>query len=438
MSRMIPIPAQDAKSRDITPDMPYRSPCSSPGSTQTPRSNTLQPIDIAIIGAGPYGLSIAAHLAQTPLTFRIFGTPMTSWSRQMPKGMLLKSDGFASDLYDPGSTFTLRHFCAENSIPYSDVGNPVSADTFIAYGLEFQRRLVPTLEQTDITSVRQVPEGFELQTQTGKTLHARKVVVAAGITHFAYLPPSLANLPPEYVTHSLAHHEMEPFRGQHVAILGAGASAVDIAALLHESGAQVELIARRPRIAFHAPPSKETEEPRSLYRRLRSPRSGLGLGWKSRLATDAPLLFHRLPLNLRLRAVQRHLGPAPGWFMRDRVIGKFPLHMSTHLESAEVKSNKLVLHLKSNTSEPGTLTVDHLIAATGFRPAVSRLHFLSAEIRSKIATVDDTPILNNRFESAVPNLYFVGLASANSFGPLTRFAYGAGFTAARITRALKA
>jgi cation diffusion facilitator CzcD-associated flavoprotein CzcO len=407
-----------------------------------PRSTALQPIDVAIIGAGPYGLSIAAHLAKTPLTFRIFGTPMTSWSRQMPKGMLLKSDGFASDLYDPGSTFTLRHFCAENGIPYADVGNPVSADTFVAYGLEFQRRLVPTLEQTDITRVRQVPEGFELETQTGETLKARKVVVAAGITHFSYLPPSLANLPPELVSHSLAHHEMEPFRGKHVAILGAGASAVDIAALLHESGAQVELIARRAHIAFHAKPTKDQLEPRSLYHRVRNPRSGLGLGWKSRLATDAPLIFHRLPLSLRLRAVQRHLGPAPGWFMRDRVVGQFPLHMCTHLESAEVvghgSDKKLLLHLKSAAGDASTLTVDHLIAATGFRPAISRLQFLSPEIRAKIATVDDTPILNSRFESAVPNLYFVGLASANSFGPLTRFAYGAGFTASRITRALKA
>src|ERR1700678_1256506 len=107
-------------------------------------------VDIAIIGAGPYGLSIAAHLHKTPLTFRIFGTPMQSWREHMPKGMLLKSDGFASSLDDPDSAFTLRHYCEEMKLPYADVGIPVPSETFVAYGLEFQKRLVPMLEETNI------------------------------------------------------------------------------------------------------------------------------------------------------------------------------------------------------------------------------------------------------------------------------------------------
>ena len=113
--------------------------------------------DVAIIGAGPYGLSIAAYLRKSKVQFRIFGTPMQSWSQQMPKGMLLKSDGFASSLYDPDSAFTLAHYCAENGISYSDVGLPVSRETFVAYGMEFQKRFVPTLEETNITSVNTNP-----------------------------------------------------------------------------------------------------------------------------------------------------------------------------------------------------------------------------------------------------------------------------------------
>src|ERR1700682_3160564 len=95
---------------------------------------------IAIVGAGPYGLSLAAHLNQRGIPFRIFGFPMQVWRQQMPAGMHLKSDGFASDLYDPDRAFTLKRYCADRGIEYSDCGIPVRLDTFLAYALEFQQR----------------------------------------------------------------------------------------------------------------------------------------------------------------------------------------------------------------------------------------------------------------------------------------------------------
>src|ERR1700728_4060004 len=227
-------------------------------------------VDTIIIGAGPFGLSIAAHLSKTSLTFRLFGSPMQSWLSHMPKGMLLKSEGFASNLYDPDSSFTLRHYCEEMNLPFDDVGTPVPLDVFSAYGLEFQKRLVPTLEQTDITSVSRTSEGFELETADGQTVLARTVIVATGITHFSYLPPFLADLPGSHVTHSSEHRDLSSFRGRAVVVLGAGASGVDIAAILHEEGSEVQLVARRQAIAFHT----KTKEPRPLLRRLRVPRSG--------------------------------------------------------------------------------------------------------------------------------------------------------------------
>ena len=152
-------------------------------------------IDVAIIGAGPFGLSIAAHLSSHKVAFRIFGTPMSSWRNHMAAGTFLKSFGFASCLYDPGSTFTFAHFCQERGIHYDDVVTPVALENFTAYGLEFQRRFVPNLEQTDITSLRRMPEGFALTTQTGEVVLARRVVVAVGITYFGYVPPIFADLP---------------------------------------------------------------------------------------------------------------------------------------------------------------------------------------------------------------------------------------------------
>ena len=172
-------------------------------------------IDVAIIGAGPFGLSIAAHLSSHKVAFRIFGTPMSSWRNHMAAGTFLKSFGFASCLYDPGSTFTFAHYCQERGIHYDEVITPVALENFTAYGMEFQRRFVPNLEQTDITSLRRMPEGFALTTETGEVVLARRVVVAVGITYFGYVPPIFADLPEELVTHSSPTHSRRPVQRPH-------------------------------------------------------------------------------------------------------------------------------------------------------------------------------------------------------------------------------
>jgi thioredoxin reductase len=387
-------------------------------------------VDTVIIGAGPYGLSIAAHLSKSSLTFRIFGSPMQSWRSHMPKGMLLKSEGFATSLYDPDSSFTLRHYCEEMNLPYADVGTPVPIEVFSAYGLEFQKRMVPTLEETDITSLTRTSEGFELQTADGQIVHAHTVIVATGITNFSYLPSFLADLPGSHVSHSSEHHDLSSFRGKTVAVLGAGASAVDIAAILHEEGAQVQLVARRQQIAFH----KKAKEPRPLHQRVRYPRSGLGIGWNSRLCEDAPLLFHALPQNFRFRFVREHLGPAPGWFVRDKVVGKFPLHLGCKIQSAAIEDGKVHLKIVEKDGSDSELIVDHVISATGYQISIARMGFLDEALRRSIDEVEDTPVLSSHFETSVPGLYMVGLASAYSFGPLARFACGAKFTAKHLSK----
>lgn len=393
---------------------------------------TVSTVDIAIIGAGPYGLSLAAHLRGTKRSFRIFGQPMRSWSHHMPQGMHLKSEGFASDLYDPNSEFSLKVYCAENNISYIDVGLPVRLETFIAYGLEFQRRYVPDLENALVTIVRRSAGNFELTTEAGEIARARQVVVGAGIMHFEYLPPLLATIPGAMVTHSSRHSDLSKFKGRKVAVIGAGASAVDIAVLLQQSGSDVELIARRQAIQFHDPP----REPRPLVQKLKAPRSGLGLGWRSRMCTDLPMVFHAMPQSLRLRAVESHLGPAPCWFVRDSVVGHLPMHLNATLVAAHTQNHRVRLEVRQRAQDDKQIEIDHVIAATGYKVALSRLGFIDATLRSQIRTVADTPILNRHFESSVSGLYFVGVAAANSFGPLLRFAYGAKFAARRLAARL--
>jgi cation diffusion facilitator CzcD-associated flavoprotein CzcO len=392
--------------------------------------------DVAIIGAGPYGLSIAAHLAARNVPFRIFGKPMNTWREHIPAGTFLKSFGFASSLYEPGGDFTIEKFCKERGILYADVTVPVAIETFIDYGLEFQRRFVPMLESTNVTLIQQSPQGYTLTTETGEAVHARRVVLAAGITHFAYTPPVLSGLPSSKLTHSSEHNDLSQFSGQTVAVIGGGASAADTAGLLHEAGATVHWISRRSKIDFHTPPGRE---PRPLKLRLSKPRNGLGQGWRALLCANFPSLFRLLPEDFRVRAVSSVNGPAPGYFSREKA-ERATMHLCTKVDVASSVNDKVHLRLtgtKGNITEP-ELWVDHVIAATGYRPDASRLGFLDEKLRSRIDRVQHAASVNQNFESSVPGLHLVGLASAHNFGPLCRFAYGAKYTAKRIAKHLAA
>jgi len=389
--------------------------------------------DVAIIGAGPYGLSIAAHLRALGVDFRIFGSPMHTWLTHMPKGMRLKSEGFASSLYDPGSTFTLEVYCKVKGIPYGRLGRPVPLEVFTAYGLEFQKRFVPELENKMVESLKRSGEGFQVGLDSGETLSARRVVMAVGLTHYANLPAELAGLPPSLVSHSSKHSSVDQFRGREVAIVGAGASALDLAALLNQAGARVQVLSRKPVIKFHDPPEKLEF---SLFDQLRNPITGIGPGWKLFWCANTPLLFRQMPLKFRLDKVKNILGPAPCWFIKEQVVGKVQLIVDVSISEAKVQDGRVCLQLTDSAGTSKSITADHVIAATGYKVKLHRLAFMDAQLQSAIRSVEDTPVLSSNFQSTVPGLYFVGASAANTFGPLLRFAFGAGFTAERISRHL--
>ena len=391
-------------------------------------------LEIAIIGAGPYGLSVAAHLRSQGIPFRIFGRLMDSWQSHMPKGMLLKSDGFASNIYDPDNSFTLEQFCKNRDIEYADTGIPVRLETFTAYGMAFKDRMVPELEDKILVDLHTLSKGFQLTLNDGETIEARRVILAVGITHFQHVPANLSHLGPGFVTHSYWHQDLEPFRGRSVAVLGGGASATDLAGLLRDVDADVHLVARQGELKFHGKP--QIGKPRSLWQRIRSPQSGLGPGWRSRFFANSAGMFRSLPERLRLEIVRTHLGPSGGWFAKEKVVGRVPLLLGYSTESADVQSGKIRLCLRGQDGMRREIRADHIIAATGYKVGMERLPFLSAEIRSKIKTTGGSPALSSTFESSVPGLYFVGVAAANSFGPVMRFAFGAGFAAERLQKAM--
>jgi putative flavoprotein involved in K+ transport len=152
------------------------------------------PVEVAIVGAGPYGLSLAAHLDAAGISTRVFGRPMDSWQRRMPEGMLLKSDPFASNLSDPQDFYTLSRFSEEQSIPYSE-SEPVKLDIFCNYGLDFQKRCVLRLADVQVTNVERTGDKFVVSLDDGDKVSARPVVIAIGVGPFRYVPEILDALP---------------------------------------------------------------------------------------------------------------------------------------------------------------------------------------------------------------------------------------------------
>ena len=389
--------------------------------------------EIAIIGAGPYGLSIAAHLSARGASFRIFGKPMTSWSEHMPRGMQLKSEGFASSLSHPRGEFTLGDYCAKAGIAYQDTGLPVKVETFVEYGLAFQKKFVPNLEEKQVISVESAEGGYRLVLDDHEEVLAQAVVVATGLTGYERVPAVLKGLPKEALSHSSEHGDLDQFRGRRVAVVGAGASALDLATLLHEGGADVELVARSSTIRFHDPPSGRR---RSLKDRVMRPVTPIGAGLQLLFYVQAAGVFRLLPESVRLDRMRKTLGPAPGWFVRDRIAGKIPFHLGVEIAGATAQNGTVKLELRAKDGYVETIEVDHVIAATGYAAEVERLSFLSPALRKRVELTGRAPALSSNFESSVPGLYFVGLASANAFGPLLRFACGAEFTAGRLARHL--
>src|ERR1700675_3673050 len=162
--------------------------------------------DVAIIGAGPYGLSAAAHLRTVKgLDVHTFGEPMCFWERNMPKGMLLRSGWAASQIADPNQSLTMEDSQAARPTPFS---SPVPLGCFLRYGTSYQRRAVPDLDKRKVARVEPDAKGFRLILAEGETIHSRRLVVAAGIGSFAWRPPEFAGLPSSLASHTSDHPEL--------------------------------------------------------------------------------------------------------------------------------------------------------------------------------------------------------------------------------------
>ncbi|SFF43043.1 NAD(P)-binding domain-containing protein [Streptomyces mirabilis] len=391
---------------------------------------------VAVIGAGPFGLSTAAHLRARGIPVRVFGEPMVSWRDHMPEGMLLKSTPVASSLDAPQPGHTIADYCDAAGIRRLVTDEDIiPVETFIAYGEWFQQQLVPELERVRVVSVdRRGSEGFELKLDSGESFTARAVVVATGLYGLAHLPPELGGAavdgptPTGPVSHSSQHHDLARFSGKELIVVGAGQSALETAALAAEAGAQVRVVSRgRSRVAFGAPPWKQPK--------LR-PESPFGRAWSLWALSYYPHPYRYLPAEARHYLVRRVLGPLGAWWLRDRFEGKVEVSEVSGIVRADVSDGRPVLSVQTLGGRSEELAADHVIAATGYRVDIAAMDFLGHELRTALAVSRGTPKLGAGYCSSVPGLYFTGLPAAASYGPVMRFVCGTEFASPRLAKHL--
>ena len=372
--------------------------------------------EVVVIGAGPYGLSAAAHLKAKGLAVRVFGKPMDFWATKMPAGMLLRSPRVASNISDPNHAHALEAYEAATGTP---ARAPLPLSTFVEYGQWFQRQLIGDIDTREVASIERDGRGFRTVLVDDTSVSSDRVVVAAGIGPFQRIPVAFQNLSREQVSHCYSGTDVQAFSGKKVMVIGAGQSALESAALLHEAGADVEIVMRQDAFRWiGGHPWLHNLGPVSsmLYSY-----HDIGPAGISRMVA-APNLMRRLPLNMRHKIRKRAVRPAGSQWLRPRLNG-VAARIGRHVAVATEAGSRVQIKFDDGS----TTCADHVLLGTGYTVDISRFSFLPAKLVSEISLFDGYPMLESGFQCSVPGLHFIGAAAARSFGPLLYFVTGTKF-----------
>ena len=386
--------------------------------------------EVAVIGAGPYGLAVAAHLRAAGIETRTFGRPMSFWREHMPRAMVMRSPWRGSHIADPGGRFTQDRFAQAAGIAPRD---QFSRQEFLDYGLWFQRRAVPDLDSRLVARLEPARAGYRLVLEDGESVIARRVVLALGLANQALIPPEFDHLPGELVSHTADHADFAAFRGRRVVVVGRGQSACESAALLSEAGAGVELVARGGVRWIGRDPSRSAPTSGLAWalRKAAVPPSEVGpphLNW----LIEAPWLYRRLPEDVRESIAARCLLPAASAWLRAR-FDRVRVTSGVRVISARETGGKVELRLSGGR----TALADHVLLGTGFHVDIAKYGLLPKEVLERIERTGGSPRLDDGYQSSLPGLHFVGSSSVASHGPLMRFVWGSRYTTRRLTQALR-
>jgi hypothetical protein len=352
---------------------------------------------------------------------------MAFWQRNMPMGMLLRSGWVASHIADPYESLTLDAYRAENAKHFS---SPVPLDSFVGYGLWYQRQAVPDIDQRKITRVESGSGGFRLFFEEGDAVFARRLVVAAGIGSFGWRPPEFVGLPSSLASHTSEHRGFQRFAGKEVLVIGSGQSALESAALLDEAGAEVEIVARAKQIRWLGGLISKTIHNRlgsTLSRLLYAP-TDVGPAGISQVVAR-PDLVRALPRPLQDWLRKKSIRPLGARWLIPR-LRNVPIKLGRSVVSAAPLGEQVRIKLDDGSRK----TVDHVLLGTGYRVDVSKYDFLAPELAQSISRFQGYPRLREGFESSVARLHFLGAPAIWSFGPLMQFVVGTHYASRSLLR----
>lgn len=384
---------------------------------------------MAIVGAGPFGLSIAAHV--TRRRARCFGEQMHTWRTRMPREMQLRSAWEETSLSAPAGAGTIDAWVAAEG----ERLEPIPLELFLRYSDWFAQRFVPDRDPHDVARIEPAAGRYRITTTGGDEVDARQVVLAVGVMPFAHVPEPLAGLFGATVTLATGVPEdLDRLAGRRVLVVGGGQAGLETAGLAAQAGAAVELVTQGELRWFA---DREPHYPRSPLRRrlyrLAYPAVGYGPPPLNRLVLH-PDLFSALPVSARTALTRRLLRSGGSPWLRTLVERSVRVREHCTAAAAQPDGEAVDVTLTNGVE----LQVDEVLVACGYRFRLDRLEFLAPELRERIVVRDGWPVLDRYFRSTDPNVSFVGYAAERRFGPISRFVLGADFTANRLARVLDA
>jgi thioredoxin reductase len=380
-------------------------------------------LDVAVVGAGPFGLSVAAHLAH--LRVRAFGAPMQTWHTRMPPDMRLRSDWDETSLSAPGDRGAIDVWARAVGEPREE---PIPLPKFLRYADWFRETFVREIDPSDVAYVDRAAGTFRVTTTAGDEADARRVVVAVGVTPFPHAPPPFAGAMGDGIGFAIERQDYAAYRGGRVIVVGGGQGGLEAAALARRAGAEVELIVRSRLRWFtdREPYRPRTRLQQRIYR-LAYPVVGYGPPPLNRLALH-PDAFAALPRPARRRVAGRILRAGGSPWVRGEVEGRIGITEGVAVERLQRDGDRIRLGLSDGSARDA----DAVVVSAGFRFALDRMAFLSPTVAAGVAVRDGWPELDRYFRSSDPDLLFVGFAAERRFGPIARFVSGSRFTAYRV------